>query len=106
MSFDLIISGLDDFFACVHLAGKAHDLKNTTEEKEYFEINNFEYLEFYVGNAKQASDYYVKNFGFKLIFYFFTTFGKISGVYVLYFRFDGLLLRGCQFFVGKILFLF
>ena len=37
--------------------------------QEYFKINNFEYLEFYVGNAKQASDYYIKNFGFKLIAY-------------------------------------
>ena len=32
-------SGLDNYLACIHLAGKAHDLKNTTEEKEYFEIN-------------------------------------------------------------------
>ncbi len=36
---------------------------------EYFKINDFEYLEFYVSNAKQSSDYYIKNFGFNLLAY-------------------------------------
>ena len=29
----------NQLFAFVHLAGKAHDLKNTSEDKEYFEVN-------------------------------------------------------------------
>ena len=36
---DLNQKSLDDTLAFIHLAGKAHDLKNVTSEKEYFEIN-------------------------------------------------------------------
>ena len=34
------------------------------EGKKYFENINFHHLEFYVGNAKQASEYYKNIFGF------------------------------------------
>tara|TARA_R110002072_G_scaffold289873_2_gene457212 strand:- start:8416 stop:9327 length:912 start_codon:yes stop_codon:yes gene_type:complete len=30
---------LDNFHALIHLAGKAHDLKKTSQDKEYFEVN-------------------------------------------------------------------
>ena len=30
---------LNDSSAFIHLAGKAHDVKNITEENEYFEVN-------------------------------------------------------------------
>ncbi len=36
---ELTIDVLNKSNAFIHLAGKAHDLKNTTEEKEYFDIN-------------------------------------------------------------------
>lgn len=36
---DLDVKMLDDSYAFVHLAGKAHDLKKTSKETEYFEVN-------------------------------------------------------------------
>ena len=33
-------SKIDDAAVVIHLAGKAHDLKNTTSSKEYYEINS------------------------------------------------------------------
>ncbi len=38
-------------------------------EKDLFPLNGTDYLEFYVGNAKQAAFYYQMAFGFKLIAY-------------------------------------
>lgn len=36
---DVYNEGLDDHFAFIHLAGKAHDLKNSSEEEDYFKVN-------------------------------------------------------------------
>ncbi len=36
---ELNTNSLDQFDAFIHLAGKAHDTKNSSESKEYFEIN-------------------------------------------------------------------
>lgn len=51
MSIDIII----------HLAGKAHDTKNTTEEKIYFDIN--------VGLTQNIFDYFLKSNAQKFIFF-------------------------------------
>ena len=32
---------------------------------EYFKVNDFDHLEFYVGNAKQAAHFYTSAFGFQ-----------------------------------------
>ncbi len=45
----------------IHLAGKAHDTKNTTEEQEYFEIN--------VGLTKRIFDHFLKSSAKKFIFF-------------------------------------
>ena len=45
----------------IHLAGKAHDTKNTTEEKDYFDIN--------LGLTKQVFDFYLKSTAKKFIFF-------------------------------------
>ncbi len=37
--------------------------------KDTFPINGTDYIEFYVGNAKQAAHYYQSAFGFKLVAY-------------------------------------
>ena len=37
--------------------------------KEYFKIKDFEYIEFYVGNAKQVVHFYRTAFGFEPIAY-------------------------------------
>lgn len=36
---DVYKEGLDIYFAFIHLAGKAHDLKNTSDDSTYFEVN-------------------------------------------------------------------
>jgi 4-hydroxyphenylpyruvate dioxygenase len=38
-------------------------------EEDFLPINGTDYIEFYVGNAKQSSYYYRAAFGFKLIAY-------------------------------------
>ncbi len=35
----LSVKTFDEFNSFIHLAGKAHDLKNTSEEKDYFQVN-------------------------------------------------------------------
>jgi nucleoside-diphosphate-sugar epimerase len=45
----------------VHLAGKAHDTKNTTQEKDYFDIN--------FGLTKQIFDFFLKSTAKKFIFF-------------------------------------
>lgn len=45
----------------IHLAGKAHDTKNTTEEKAYFDIN--------VGLTKQIFEYFLKSNASKFIYF-------------------------------------
>ena len=44
-------------------------LTQTTEVKDTFPINGTDFIEFYVGNAKQTSLYYMHCFGFDLIAY-------------------------------------
>ena len=44
-------------------------LPNATETHDVFPINGTDYVEFYVGNAKQAAHYYQSAFGFQLIGY-------------------------------------
>ena len=36
---------------------------------EYFKINDFDHVEFYVGNAKQAAHFYKTSFGFQSLAY-------------------------------------
>jgi len=45
----------------VHLAGKAHDTKNTTQEKDYFDIN--------FGLTKQIFDFFLSSSAKKFIFF-------------------------------------
>ncbi len=45
----------------IHLAGKAHDTKNTSEQKAYFEIN--------VGLTKKIFDHFLKSSAQKFIFF-------------------------------------
>ena len=40
-----------------------------TETRDTFPINGTDYVEFYVGNAKQASHFYQSAFGFQLVAY-------------------------------------
>lgn len=47
--------------AIIHLAGKAHDTKNTTEEKAYFDIN--------FGLTKQIFDFFLQSNAEKFIFF-------------------------------------
>ncbi len=47
--------------AIIHLAGKAHDTKNTTKEKDYFDIN--------LGLTKQIFELYLKSTAKKFIFF-------------------------------------
>ena len=41
----------------------------TSVEKDFLPINGTDYIEFYVGNAKQSSYYYRSAFGFSLVAY-------------------------------------
>jgi nucleoside-diphosphate-sugar epimerase len=50
-----------EFDAIIHLAGKAHDVKNTTDEAAYFEIN--------VELTKQIFEYFVQSNTSKFIFF-------------------------------------
>jgi len=45
----------------LHLAGKAHDVKNTSKESEYFDVNT--------GLTKQIFDYYLSSKARKFIFF-------------------------------------
>jgi len=47
--------------AVIHLAGKAHDTKNTTEDKTYFDIN--------LGLTQRIFDYFLKSDARKFIFF-------------------------------------
>jgi nucleoside-diphosphate-sugar epimerase len=49
------------FDAIIHLAGKAHDTKNTTDEKDYFDIN--------LGLTKQIFEFYLQSKARKFIFF-------------------------------------
>ena len=44
-------------------------LPNATETHDVFPINGTDYVEFHVGNAKQAAHYYQSAFGFQLVAY-------------------------------------
>src|SRR3954464_9054678 len=44
-------------------------LPKTEEAHDVFPINGTDYIEFYVGNAKQAAHYYQAAFGFQLVGY-------------------------------------
>jgi len=44
-------------------------LPNTQEAHDVFPINGTDYIEFYVGNAKQAAHYYQTAFGFQVVGY-------------------------------------
>jgi 4-hydroxyphenylpyruvate dioxygenase len=44
-------------------------LPTTEQHTDTFPINGTDYIEFYVGNAKQAAHYYVSAFGFELVAY-------------------------------------
>ncbi|MFO0072659.1 MAG: 4-hydroxyphenylpyruvate dioxygenase, partial [Gemmatimonas sp.] len=44
-------------------------LPETGAEQDAFPINGTDYVEFYVGNAKQASHYYRAAFGYSLVAY-------------------------------------
>src|SRR4051794_16432497 len=44
-------------------------LPNQNEAHDVFPINGTDYIEFYVGNAKQAAHYYQAAFGFQLVGY-------------------------------------
>ena len=44
-------------------------LPNAAETHDVFPINGTDYVEFYVGNAKQAAHYYQSAFGFRLVAY-------------------------------------
>ena len=37
--------------------------------EDFLPINGTDYVEFYVGNAKQSAHYYQKGFGFNLVAY-------------------------------------
>ena len=47
--------------AIIHLAGKAHDTKNTSEEQAYFDIN--------VGLTKKIVEHFLQSNAQKLIFF-------------------------------------
>src|SRR5215212_9707842 len=44
-------------------------LPRTDEAHDVFPINGTDYIEFYVGNAKQAAHYYQAAFGFQMVGY-------------------------------------
>ena len=44
-------------------------LPKTDEAHDVFPINGTDYVEFYVGNAKQAAHYYQAAFGFQMVGY-------------------------------------
>src|SRR3954471_24328221 len=44
-------------------------LPKTEEAHDVFPINGTDYVEFYVGNAKQAAHYYQAAFGFRVVGY-------------------------------------
>ena len=44
-------------------------LEVAAQPHDTFPINGTDYIEFYVGNAKQASHYYRAAFGFQLVAY-------------------------------------
>src|ERR687889_708985 len=44
-------------------------VERATEVRDTFPINGTDYIEFYVGNAKQASHYYRSAFGYSLVAY-------------------------------------
>ncbi|MBI1805707.1 MAG: 4-hydroxyphenylpyruvate dioxygenase [Ignavibacteria bacterium] len=51
------------------MANATQPQTNAAVEKDYLPINGTDYIEFYVGNAKQSSYYYRAAFGFNLIAY-------------------------------------
>jgi len=51
----------DNIDVIIHLAGKAHDTKNTTEEKAYFDIN--------VGLTQKIFEYFLKSNATKFIYF-------------------------------------
>jgi nucleoside-diphosphate-sugar epimerase len=51
----------DNLDAVIHLAGKAHDTKNTTDDKTYFDIN--------LGLTQQIFEYFLKSNARKFIFF-------------------------------------
>jgi nucleoside-diphosphate-sugar epimerase len=51
----------DKLDVIIHLAGKAHDLKNTTHEKAYFDVN--------LGLTKQIFSWYMKSGASKFIYF-------------------------------------
>src|SRR5438094_7116868 len=49
---------------------RAHDKERATmSEKDFMPIQNYDYLEFYVGNSKQAAYYFSNAWGFTPIAY-------------------------------------
>ncbi len=44
-------------------------IEKNTQDQDFFPIQDVDYIEFYVGNAKQALHYFCKGFGFKPIAY-------------------------------------
>ncbi|MDP5276753.1 4-hydroxyphenylpyruvate dioxygenase [Chengkuizengella axinellae] len=46
-----------------------HKLNVQVDLEEFFPVKEVDYIEFYVGNAKQACDYFCKTFGFEPIAY-------------------------------------
>ena len=54
-------SGLPHFDAIIHLAGKAHDVKNRSAAREYFDINT--------GLTRKAFDYFLLSGAKKFIFF-------------------------------------
>lgn len=39
LTFDMFFRGNHSYGALIHLAGKAHDLKNTSQDKDYYDVN-------------------------------------------------------------------
>lgn len=58
---DLETINFEEIDTIIHLAGKAHDTKNTTEEKAYFEIN--------VGLTQKIFEYFLKSNATKFIYF-------------------------------------
>ncbi len=46
-----------------------HQAAEVSEDDDFFPINGTDYVEFYVGNAKQAAHYYASAFGFRPVGY-------------------------------------
>lgn len=51
------------------MASSTHAQSTVAVEKDFLPINGTDYIEFYVGNAKQTSYFYRSAFGFKLVAY-------------------------------------